>query len=176
MGFVKPRKGYFEAHYSVAKGQYEAIRDITGKPVQYPTKRLAEQEADHREVELRRDRSGDSLPAPRPVTGVRSGPAARADILFHDWAEIWYAGLDLARTSMSGYKSGLQAQLFPEFGTKWLLEITAPSITAWVQKLRAAGYKDESIRTWRHRDPAHQRNKTLSATVICRRSVSIDRR
>ncbi|MFF3567937.1 LacI family DNA-binding transcriptional regulator [Nocardia jiangxiensis] len=147
MGYAKPRKGYCEAHYAIGNGQYEVLRDTAGKPVRFPTKRLAQQEANHWEVKRRNGEIATATPEPPPV--AHAGTNAPGNILFQDWVELWYEEQDLARTSMATYKSILRSQLLPEFGGKPLNEITKASITRWVRKLREAGYKPESIRTYR---------------------------
>ena len=149
MGYAKPRKGYYEAHYATGSGNYEVVRDTAGKPIRFATKRLAEQEADHREVALRRGETSVPTPGSPPLALSQSGANNPRNILFHDWAELWYTEQDLAPATMANYKSRLQSHLLPEFGGTSLNEITKASIAQWVSKLRRAKYAPDTIEQYR---------------------------
>ncbi len=76
------------------------------------------------------------------------GPRGRADP-FGQFANRWYAGLDLAPSTMQNYRRHLEEHLLPAFDDTPLAAIFPADVDAWAKRERAAGYKPSSVKTWR---------------------------
>src|SRR5262249_4577956 len=65
------------------------------------------------------------------------------------YASRWYAGQDLAASTMQNYRRHIEEHLLPAFESMAVGDIQAPDIAAWERREQAAGYAESSIRTWR---------------------------
>ncbi|HLK76950.1 MAG TPA: LacI family DNA-binding transcriptional regulator [Streptosporangiaceae bacterium] len=126
--------GYWRGRFKDPEGRYLTVRDEYGEVVRFGKKGDAKQAAEDRESDVRNGRWRD--------------PAA-GRITFAEWANEWYAGLDLAPSTMANIPWHLQLHLLPAFGTKALADIDAAMIAKWERAERAAGAMPASIRTWR---------------------------
>lgn len=128
-----PSGTYWRARYRDPQGRYITVRDDSGQPIRFKGKREAEKAADDAEAEVRGGRWRD------PEAGM---------VTFAEWAGEWYAGLDLAASTMANMKRHLEEHLLPAFGSASLAAIDAAAIEKWKREERAAGYAASSIRTW----------------------------
>ena len=138
-----PSGTYWRGRYKDPDDRYISVRGERGAVTRFATRREAEKAADDAESDVRKGRWRD--------------PAA-GQITFAEWADEWYAGLDLAASTMANIKRHLQEHLFRvddgrggnlAFGDKALADIDAAMIGKWERTERAAGYEPSSIRTWR---------------------------
>lgn len=129
-----PSGAYWRGRYKDPEGRYLTVRDEQGRVVRFTAKKDAEQAADDAESDVRKGRWRD------PSAGR---------ITFAEWADEWYAGLDLAVSTMSNIKRHLQEHLLPAFGSESLGDIGAAAIGRWERAEKAQGYKASSVRTWR---------------------------
>ena len=129
-----PSGAYWRGRYKDPGGRYITVRDEHGRAVRYGTKKEAARGADDAESDVRKGRWRD------PSAGR---------IVFAEWAQEWYAGLDLAASTMANIKRHLEEHLLPAFGGEALGDIGAAAIGRWERAEKAAGYKPSSIRTWR---------------------------
>jgi hypothetical protein len=84
----------------------------------------------------------------RCVREVGGDPSA-GRITFGVYASRWYAGQDLAPSTMQNYRRHLEEHLLPEFEGSALADIFARDVDAWERKERERGYAAASISTWR---------------------------
>src|SRR5450756_1777222 len=132
-----PRGDYWLARYLDGTGKYGTVKDeATGKNVRYKGKRDAKKAADAAEAAVREGR-------------LKEPAEDQAALTFRQWAGAWYDGLDLAPSTMANYKEHLELHINPRFGDEPLPGILPPHIDAWEKKLRADGYAEDSIRTYR---------------------------
>lgn len=134
MGYAEKRGDYFRARYKIEDGKYGTVQDESGATKKFAKKRDAEQAADAEEVKVR--------------SGKWRDPAG-ARTLLGSFANRWYAGQDLAASTMQNYKRHLQEHILPEFGKTALGDILAADVDAWEVKEKAAGYALSSVKTWR---------------------------
>ena len=85
MGYAEKRGNYFRARFKIAPGQYGTVRDSSGGTAKFRTKREAEQAANDEEAKVRGGKWRD--------------PAA-GRLTFGAYVSRWYAGLDLAASTM----------------------------------------------------------------------------
>jgi len=132
MGYAEKRSAgagaYYRARYKIAPGRYGTLES------RFRTKREAKQAADAEEIRLQS----------RPQ-------AVQADVglTFGAFANRWYAGLDLAPSTMVNCRRHLEEHLLPVFDDVLLADLLAADIDAWDKRERAAGYKPSSVKTWR---------------------------
>jgi hypothetical protein len=132
---VKSPKGkYWRGRYQDPFGAYISVRDETGKVARYEGKREAKKAADAAEASV--------------GNGTWRDPKA-GSITFAEWCNDWYAGLDLAASTMANIKRHLDNHLVLFFGKYRLRDIDAPLILKWEREERRDGYAPASIRTWR---------------------------
>lgn len=129
-----PSGAYWRGRYKDPSGRYLTVRDEQRRVVRYGTKKEAARGADDAESDVRKGRWRD------PSAG---------SLTFAEWADEWYAGLDLAASTMANIKRHLEEHLLPAFGTDALAGMSAAVIGRWERAEKAAGYKPSSIRTWR---------------------------
>lgn len=129
-----PSGDYWRGRYKDPEGRYITVRAGHGDAVRFGTRRDAKKAAEDKEADVRAGRWRD--------------PAA-GSITFAEWVQGWYAGLDLAESTMANRKRHLEDHLLPFFGTTALRGIDAALILKWEREERAAGYEPGSIRTWR---------------------------
>ena len=129
-----PSGDYWRGRYKAPGGRYLTVRDGNGDVIRWPKKADARQAGQDAEADVRAGRWRD--------------PSA-AGVMFADWAAGWYAGLELAESTMANIKRHLQEHLLPFFGATALGEIDAALIGAWEKSEKTAGYQQSSIRTWR---------------------------
>lgn len=133
-----PRGDYWRGRYKDPDGRYLSVRDEAGRPARFAGKREALRAANAAEADVGAGRWRD--------------PAA-GEITFRKWASEWYAGLELAETTMENRKLVLETHLIPEFGKKTLREMeraALPGIRNWERKLKAAGYAPLTVRAYRN--------------------------
>ncbi|WP_083459567.1 site-specific integrase [Jiangella muralis] len=128
MGYPEKRGDYYRARFKRPDGGYGTLTE------KFATKAAARQAANDEEARIRSGRWTD------PNAG---------QITFGDWANRWYAGLDLALSTMQNYKHHLEEHLLVEFEDRPLADISARDIDAWQSKERRSGYRPSSIKTWR---------------------------
>lgn len=134
MGYAEKRGDYYRARYKIAPGKYGTVKDVTGATVRFTKKREAEQAAEAEEAKVR--------------AGNWRDPSA-GRITLSEYANRWYAGLDLAASTMQNYRRHLEEHILVEFGETALADILAADVDAWEKKERNAGYAASSVRTWR---------------------------
>jgi integrase len=134
MGFAEKRKDYWRGRYKVAPGRYATVQNDNGATIRFRTRREAEQAADAEEVKVR-------------GSGWRDPAAGR--VTFGEFANRWYAGLDLAASTMQNYRRHVEEHLLPSFEAVAMADVTKADIVRWEKRERAAGYAQDSIRTWR---------------------------
>ncbi|MBT2895649.1 LacI family DNA-binding transcriptional regulator [Streptomyces sp. McG3] len=133
MGYAEKRGGYWRGRYEIEDGKYGTVADSTGVVVKFATKREAKQAADAEEVTVRRGEWRD------PGLGQET---------FGAYASRWYAGQDLAASTMQNYKRHIEEHLLPDFEDKALAGILRTDVDAWEKKERAE-YAASSVKTWR---------------------------
>ena len=136
MGFAENRGDYWRGRYKIAPGKYGTVADINGKTIRYRTKRSAEKAA--------------AVEEEKALTSSRAMPEPEAErITFGDYASTWYAGQDLAASTMQNYRRHIEEHLLPNFENLMVDEITKGEIDAWERSERECGYAASSIKTWR---------------------------
>ncbi|MFF0385391.1 LacI family DNA-binding transcriptional regulator [Streptomyces sp. NPDC004286] len=133
MGYAEKRSGYWRGRYKIQDGKYGTVADSTGAVVKFATKREAKQAADAEEVTVRRGQWRD------PSLGQET---------FGEYASRWYAGQDLAASTMQNYRRHIEEHLLPDFEDKALAGILRTDVEAWEKKERAS-YAASSVKTWR---------------------------
>ncbi|MCX4989479.1 MULTISPECIES: LacI family DNA-binding transcriptional regulator [unclassified Streptomyces] len=133
MGFAEDRGTYWRGRYKISTGKYGTVVGKDGETIRFRTKREAKQAADAEETKVR---SG----------GWKDRTAGQ--ITFGEYASRWYAGQDLAASTMQNYRRHLEEHLLPEFEDKPLASIQRADIDAWDKKERAL-YAASSVKTWR---------------------------
>ncbi len=105
-------------------------KNAAGKPEKlsgFPTKKKALDYAKEQEVEA-----------------TRRGSAREdaSQMLVRDWADEWYAGLDLELNTLLGYQSILANHILPRWGETRMRELATSDaqIRAWAKSLHDAGY------------------------------------
>ena len=129
-----PSGAYWRGRYKDPDGRYLTVRDERGSVIRHGTKKEAARAADDAESDVRKGRWRD------PSAGR---------VTFAEWAQEWYAGLDLAASTMANIRRHLEEHLLPAFGAEALGDLAAPAIGKWERAEKAAGYAQSSIRTWR---------------------------
>lgn len=132
-----PKGNYWRGRYQDPHGKYVSVRDEHSRVIRFTGKREALKAADDAEADVRSGRWRD------PNAGA---------VTFAEWADSWYAGLDLAPSTMANRKRHLEDYLLHFFGDMTLRAIEEagpPLITKWEREMRARGYADASIKTWR---------------------------
>lgn len=131
-----PSGDYWRGRFKDPAGRYVTVRDEHGDVIRYPRKEDANQGAEDQETDIRR--------------GVWRDPAA-GGVTFAAWVQDWYAGLDLAESTMENRKRHLEDHLLPFFGTARLRDIDEAMIGRWERAEKSAEYRyaQASIRTWR---------------------------
>ncbi|HMG62279.1 MAG TPA: helix-turn-helix domain-containing protein, partial [Streptosporangiaceae bacterium] len=130
-----PKGDYWRGRYKDAAGRWVSVRDANGGVVRFAKQIEAERAAEDRESDVRNKRA--------PVG------AERGDVTFEAWANDWYAGLDLAASTMANRRRHLQDHLLPYFGAELLPAVDAAMIGRWERHERAEGASRVSIATWR---------------------------
>ncbi len=134
MGYAEKRGDYYRARFKLADGRYDTVKDAYGNTVKFRTKREAEQAADDAEATVR--------------AGKFRNPAA-GRVLFVDYTNEWFERLDLALSTIQGYRRAIEDHLLPAFGEFALADITATEIALWEKREKALDYADNSLRLWR---------------------------
>ncbi|GIH03383.1 hypothetical protein Rhe02_14500 [Rhizocola hellebori] len=134
MGYAEKRGDYYRARFKLADGRYDIVKDAIGGTVRFRTKREAEQAADDAEATVR-------------ANTFRNPAAGR--VLFVDYSNEWFERLDLALSTMQGYRRAIEDHLLPAFGELALADITATEIALWEKREKGLGYADASLRLWR---------------------------
>ncbi|MFI9720748.1 LacI family DNA-binding transcriptional regulator [Streptomyces sp. NPDC052396] len=138
MGYGEKRLGYYRGRYWIGPGVLRTVVDASGKTVRFATKREAAKAANDREAQVRQGVPVET-PAKKP---------AKAQVTFGDFVNRWYAGQDLAASTMQNYKRHIEEHLLPEFEHRVMEEIDRADIEAWVKKERTL-YAASSVKTWR---------------------------
>ena len=125
---------YYRGRFKIRGRKFGIVRNLDGSVRKFPTRQGAKQAASDEEAAIRKGGWHD------PADGL---------VTFGQWAGEWYAGLDLAVSTLANYRLHLETHLLPSFGDTPLALITAADIIAWEREETAAGYAAESIRTWR---------------------------
>jgi integrase len=134
-----PKGTYWLGRYLDGHGSYATVKDGGGRTIHYSGKRDAKKAADAKEAEVREHRWTD--------------PDAPSDVVtFGEWANLWYASLDLAVRTMENYRDSLELHILPRFQHQpmTVTGFLPVHVDTWEKDLRAdGGYSDESIRTYR---------------------------
>ncbi|MFF2645730.1 LacI family DNA-binding transcriptional regulator [Streptomyces niveus] len=133
MGYAEKRSGYWRGRYKIEDGKYGTVADSVGTVVKFATKREAKQAADAEEVAVRRGQWRES---------------GLGQETFGEYASRWYAGQDLAASTMQNYKRHIEEHLLPDFEDKALMGILRTDVAAWEKKEKAV-YAASSVKTWR---------------------------
>ena len=142
MGYAQkirsPKGDYWLGRYTDENGRRgAAVKDArSGKPVRYKGKRDAVKAAGAAEAAVREGR-------------VKAAVKDQAPLTFRQWAGAWYDGLALAPSTMANYREHLELHINPRFGDEPLPGILPPHVDAWENQLRADGYAEDSIRSYR---------------------------
>lgn len=134
MGYAEKRGDYYLARFRAGPRRYPTVKDEHGATIRYRKKREAENAANDKESEVRGGKYHD------PTAGQET---------FGHYVSIWYARQDLSPRTMGNYRLGIETILLPELEDDPLGEITSDRVTGLERQLAAAGYKPESIRTYR---------------------------
>lgn len=140
MGYAQhvrsPRGDYYLGRYLDGNGTYATVKDDDGRTIHYTGRRDAKKAAQAKEAEVREGRWKDP---------------SRAAMTFGQWANAWYASLDLAPRTMENYKDSLELHILPRFQDQPMTAagILPVHVDAWEKQLRADGYAEDSIRTYR---------------------------
>ena len=138
MGYAEPVRSpkgdYFRGRYKGPDGAYLTVLGADGRPARFKSRKEAKQAADDAEGDIR--------------AGRWKNPRA-GEVTFETWAGDWYAGLDVAESTMVNYRRHLEDHLLRFFGGYPLGEIDTALIRRWERLEKAEGYKPASIRTWR---------------------------
>ncbi len=134
MGYAEKRGDYYIARFRAGPGRYPTVKGETGAAKRFRKKIDAERAADDEEATVR--------------AGGWKDPA-KGRMTFAAWANAWYAGLDLAPSTMQNYKRHLEEHLLPAFGEEALADIDEGMVNTWERDEREAGYRASSVKTWR---------------------------
>jgi integrase len=130
-----PKGAYWRGRYKIAEKKYGTVRNDAGDALRFTTKREAQKAANDAESAVR---------------GGRHRDPADSQMTFGQWANRWYAGLQLAPSTMANIRECIEVHLLrAEFAGKLLAAITSADVDAWEKKENAAGYKPSSVKTWR---------------------------
>jgi hypothetical protein len=134
MGYAEKRgtggASYYRGRFKVAPGRYGTLQHPDGSARKFRTKREAKQAADDQETRIR---------------GGQWRNPTDGQIVFGQFANCWYAGLDLAPSTMQNYRRHLEEHLLPAFEASALRAILPAVVDAWEKGERAAGYKPASV-------------------------------
>lgn len=136
MGWAEKHDDYYRGRYKDATGKRQFVRDGYGQIKKFTSRRAAKKAAEAKEAA---ERAGVQLQGERPAVTESFG----------DYASRWYAGQDLAPSTMQNYRRHIEEHLLPTFGETPIGEITSGEVGAWEKGERAAGYAEASIKTWR---------------------------
>ncbi len=134
MGYGEKRGDYWRARYKIAPGKYGTLADANGEVARFRTKRAAEQAAEEEEAKIRGGRWRD--------------PAATRST-FGEYANRWYAGQDLAASTMQNYRRAIEEHLLPHFNDMEIGAITKHDVETWERQERQRRYAAASIKGWR---------------------------
>jgi integrase len=134
MGYTEKRSDYWRGRFKLANGKYDTVKDNLGVTVRFRTKREAEQAANDAEAKVR--------------AGVHRDPAA-GRVSFVDYVNEWFEHLDLALSTMQGYRRAIEDHLLPAFGDQAMADISRGDIALWEKREKAIGYADASVKLWR---------------------------
>jgi hypothetical protein len=119
-----PGGAYYRGRFKIAPRRYGTVLGPDGASVRFRTKREAEQAADDAEARIRGGQWRD------PAGGL---------ITFGEFANRWYAGLDLAPSTMQNYQRHLEEHLLPAFEDLSLAGILQSDVDAWEKREREPG-------------------------------------
>ena len=134
MGYAEKRSDYWRGRYKISTGRYGTVSDATGQTIRFRTKREAKKAADDEESKVR--------------AGTWRDPAA-GRLTFGAYVSRWYAGQDLAASTMQGYRLAIETHLLPEFENTPLGDILTADVEAWAKKERERDYAENSMKQWR---------------------------
>lgn len=129
MGWSEKRGGFWRARWRDPAGKVDGMSGFL-------TKKAADQYWQDKESEARAGRYVDP----------RAG-----QILFEEWANLWYGSLDLEPSTMANYRYHLEYHAIPHFQGRALATIAREEVTAWernlvqVQKLSPRTAKDARV-------------------------------
>jgi integrase len=124
MPYTEDHRGIIRVRYKGPEGKYvPASRDDQG------------QRFDSHDDAMEYGRYQESL----IKRGLWIDPNAGA-ITFGEWAELWYAGLDLEPSTMRNYRNMLQGHVLPRWRDVPLDQIAPEMIAPWERSIVRAGY------------------------------------
>jgi hypothetical protein len=121
MGLAEDRGAYWRGRYKISTGKHGTVADENGNVIRFRAKRAAKQAADAEKAKVR--------------SGGWKNPAA-GQITFGEYASRWYAGQDLAASTMQNYLRHLEEHLLPESEERPLASIQRADVDAWEKKER----------------------------------------
>lgn len=133
MGYPEKRGSYWRARYKIAPGKYGTVCDGNGATIKFPAKRAAKKAADDAEAAVRQGTWRD---------------VSLGRITFGEYVNEWFAGQDLAASTMQSYRRYIESHLMPEFEETALADIRTTTVDAWAKRERET-YAPTSVRTWR---------------------------
>ena len=133
MGYAEKRGTYWRARFKIERGKYGTVTDASGGTTRFRTKRDAENAANDAEAKVRRGGWRD------PATG---------HMTFGEYANHWYAGQDLAASTMQNYRRHIEEHLLPTFEDMAIADIRSTDVAAWEKAERAVPYAASSVKTW----------------------------
>lgn len=133
MPFTEKRGNRYRVRWRLPDGSYRsASRDDFGEP--FLTEEAAYAYGLNQEADIRR--------------GIYKDP--RADgLTFGEYAESWYASLDLERSTMQNYQRMLTGHIMATFQHVPLVKITPNMVERWERSVVEAGYARSTARTAR---------------------------
>lgn len=124
MPFTEKRGDRYRVRWRLPDGSYtSASRDEYGEP--FLTEEAARAYGLNQEADIRR--------------GLFKDPRA-GQITFAEWAESWYATLDLERSTMQNYRNMLRSHVMATFGHLALSAIKPAAVAMWERGIVQAGY------------------------------------
>lgn len=136
MAFAEKRKHGWRVRYRRADGTYGSRDRHPDTGEHFASRRAAEAWGDAEEARVAAGLRPATLEAGRSRT-------------FGQWVNAWYVRQDLAPSTMSSYRTNIEARILPYFEDVPLAEITSARITDWERRLKADDLSPETIRTYR---------------------------
>lgn len=151
MGFAEDRGTYIRGRYRDLEGKLRSVLDDNGEEVRFRNKHAAKTAANDVERYIRRGLA-TARPAAATIiaaTGTRPPRPTRPMETFGHYASRWLPLQDLARSTLASYRNCIDFQLLPVFKDTDLDQIDRDTVKRWQLDLKARGYAQSSIDTWR---------------------------
>src|SRR2546423_11246230 len=123
MAYAEKCGNYWRGRYRLSSGRTATVKDPAGRVIHFRIKREAERAANEAEAKQR------AQPQWNPDAGRET---------FGSYVTRWYAGQDLAPSTMQNYKHHIEEHLLPAFENDAIADIDKGAITRWEKSERAA--------------------------------------